>query len=314
MSGTARSPEPLEPPLDPAFVALLADPRIALRRPPEDVPADIVRAAANRFLARAPRPPVHAVEELVVEGPAGPRAGRLYRASAERCLPVTMFFHGGGFLLGSLETHDAMCRTLANATAGAVCAIDYRLAPEHPFPAAIDDCVAACAWLRANAEARGLDPARMAFAGDSAGGQLAVAAALGTPSLRHLGLLYPLIDPSRSSRSQRRFDEGYMLTGSFLDWAWAAYGASAGARDDYRFDLARASVAGLPPTTIVTAAFDPLRDEGEALADRLAAAGVAAELRRYPGMIHGFAGLPQLTPLADDAIAWMGQRIAAAFA
>ena len=295
---------------DPTFAALLADPRVALRRLPPHVPLAALRAGANAFLASAPGPMVSQVEDRNVEGPGGPIAIRLYRPDGRPSLPVVLFAHGGGFLLGSLDTHDALCRSLALASGAAVVAVDYRLAPETRFPAPLDDVAVVADAIGDSGAQWGLDPARLALAGDSAGAQIAAATALSLP-VRHLALFYPLLDPSRTSASQATFAEGYMLTGSFVDWAWEAY---AGDRADPRFDLMRADPTAFPATTIATAAFDPLRDEGEDLADRLQAAGVVASVRRFEGMIHGFAGMPQLTPVANEAIAWIGGRLRTALA
>jgi acetyl esterase len=305
-------PEPL---VDPALAALLADPRIALRPPPPGLSLAQYRAAVNGFLARALRPPVAVIKPLAAIGPAGNVSLRLYAPRLGDGLPLVVFVHGGGFVFGDLDTHDAMCRRLAIEAEAAVVAIDYRLAPEHPFPAALEDCRAAFAWLVANADALGLDSSRIAVAGDSAGGQLAAAMMLdpGGARLRHLALIYPLIDPARTSASQRVLDDGYMLTGGFLDWAWQSY-AKPGSSGEPGFDLTKADVKGLPPTTIITAQFDPLRDEGEVFAARLRDAGVATTLRRYDGMIHGFAGLPQFTPVAAEAIAFIGRELRTAFA
>jgi acetyl esterase len=252
------------------------------------------------------------VADHVVLGPGGPITVRLYRPTIERTAAI-LFCHGGGFILGNLDTHDAMCRTLANSSGRTVVAVDYRLAPEHPFSAALDDAQAALEWLRREARSLDLDPDRIAVAGDSAGGHIALGLALRCRDedipLDHIGLIYPLLDPAGDSASAVQFAQGYMLTASFLEWAWDAYRGDGAA--DPSFDLTYADLLRLPPTTIVTAQFDPLRDEGEALARRLGAAEVDVALRRYPGMIHGFVGLPQLTPVANEAIAFVAARIAA---
>ncbi|KQN33121.1 alpha/beta hydrolase [Sphingomonas sp. Leaf38] len=297
---------------DPAFDALLADPRMALRRPPPHVSLTDLRRAANAFQARAPKSEVASVADHVVPGPGGPIPVRVYRPALDRTAAI-LFCHGGGFILGNLDTHDAMCRTLANASGRTVVAVDYRLAPEHPFPAALDDAQAALEWLRGKARLLDLYSDRIAVAGDSAGGHIALGLALrcrdeGVP-LDHIGLIYPLLDPASDSASAMQFAQGYMLTASFLEWAWDAYRGDGGA--DPSFNLTRADLQRLPATTIVTAQFDPLHDEGEALARRLGDAEVDVALRRHPGMIHGFAGLPQLTPVANEAIAFVAARIAA---
>ena len=296
--------------LDPALAALLADARLALRRPPPGVTLDQYRNAANAFMARAPLSPGCISTDQLITTPAGPLRLRLVRPTGAARLPALLFLHGGGFIMGSLDSHAAMARSLAIATNAMVVAVDYRLAPEHPYPAALDDCVAAIDWLVDAGTAHGIDPSRIAIAGDSAGGQLAAATALRVRhdrSLRHLGLIYPLLDPHRASASARALAEGYMLTGEFIDWAWAAYG---GEPNDPLVHLLDARVGNLPPTTIVTAQLDPLRDEGEALADQLRAHGVDVAYRCFLGMIHGFAGLAHIVPdPAMEAIGWVGKRI-----
>lgn len=297
---------------DPAFDALLADPRMALRRPPPHVSLTGLRRAANAFQGSAPKPFIASTVDHVVPGPGGPIPVRVYRPTLDRTAAI-LFCHGGGFIFGNLDTHDSICRTLAYASGRTVVAVDYRLAPEHHFPAALDDAQAALEWLRAEARLLDLYSDRIAVAGDSAGGHIALGLALrcrdeGVP-LDHIGLIYPLLDPASDSASAVQFAQGYMLTASFLEWAWDAYRGDGGA--DPSFDLTRADLQRLPATTIVTAQFDPLRDEGEALARRLGDAEVDVALRRYPGMIHGFAGLPQLTPVANEAIAFAAARIAA---
>ena len=300
-------------PLDPAFAALLADPRLALRRPPPGVTLDQFRAAANRFMAMAPGPAVHATQDIATGANGAPVGMRLTRPSSAAILPLLLFLHGGGFILGNVDSHDAMARTLALRANAVVASVDYRLAPEHPFPAATDDCIAALAWLRDSATSLGVDGSRIAIAGDSAGGQLAIVTALrardGGTSVRHLGLLYPLLDPTMRHGSIDCMGEDYMLTREFIAWAWEEYGAAGQYAGQPLFDLAGASLAGLPDTTIVTAQYDPLRDEGEALATRLREAGVGVEQRCFDGMIHGFAGLPHITPRATEALDWIGAAI-----
>lgn len=292
--------------IDPAFTDLLADPRNSLRRLPVSVPLDVFRTAANGFLARAIGPEVATVDALSITVGDRSLAARLYRPEAGKVLPVIVFFHGGGFLFGSLDTHDALCRALANQASMAVLAVDYRLAPEHPFPAALQDAKAALTWLRANGRRFRLDPDRVGVSGDSAGAHIAISLALseaGRGAIRHVGLFYPLIQPGRPIGSYADYGTGHMLTASFLDWCWEAYdwpkAVEAG------FDLGVADVFGLPSTTVVTAQFDPLRDQGVAFAARLQKAGVDVRAYDYPGMIHGFAGLPDLTPVADEAIAYV---------
>ena len=304
--------------LDLAFAELLSDPRVALRRPPPGISIDEVRVVANRFLSKAPRPHIHSTLDYSVETLSGPLTVRLYRPSSQPGLPIILFVHGGGFILGNLETHDAMARELANRANAAIVAVNYRLAPEHPFPAALDDCISALDWVITEAAALTVDATRISLMGDSAGGQLAVATALrcsesGT-QLRHVALLYPLLDPHRASPSARTLSDDYMLTGSFIDWAWVAYRGGQEGPDSPFFDVEHAVLKNFPPTTIVTASFDPLRDEGQAFSARLESAGVPVKLKCYDGMIHGFAGFPHLTPVANEAIEFLAQGIALSFA
>lgn len=304
--------------LDNAFAELLAQPRISLRRPPPGLALADLRQAANRFLAQARGPELFRISDHVVSGKGTAFPLRLYRPTAAVALPLVVFVHGGGFVLGDLDSHDAICRHLAAATGMAVAAPAYRLAPEHPFPIPLDDVMAALLWLRRDSTELGLSVSRWAVAGDSAGAQLALAASLRAraegfaPALA--ALLYPLIDPSRASESARAYDQGYMLTGSFVAWAWECYLGEA--RDDEPlYDLRRSDLARLPPLRVVTAELDPLRDEGEAFAQAAAAAaGVPVSLRRYDGVIHGFAGFPQLTPKAVDAIEYLAAGIRSALA
>ncbi len=264
----------------------------------------MLREGANAFMADVPRPPIRAVEHLTADGPRGAIAMRLYRSSLNSDSPVILFAHGGGFLLGGLDTHDAMCRALANRSRAAVLAIDYSLSPEARHPAALEDIAAIHALVRRKGQALTLDPERIAIVGDSAGGYLAAVSALTLP-VRHVGLIYPMIDPDHMTPSAREFAAGYMLTGSFVAWAWEAYGSST---PDM---LARADMAKYPPTTLVTAEFDPLRDEGEAFGDWLRATGRDVVVERFAGMIHGFVGMPHLTPRAEDAINLVADRIRA---
>lgn len=305
-------------PVDHCFADFLGDPRNEVRPPPEGIAIAKVRRAANAFMLLAPRPAIHSVDALTAEGPGGPVSLRLYRPDASGGLPVIVFFHGGGFVWGDLDTHDGMCRSLAIGARAAVIAVDYRLAPETRFPGPLEDCHAALRWTAAEAGNLGLDPSRIAVCGDSAGGNLALAAALLArergPALRHVALIYPTVDPRCASRSQAEFARGHMLTRDALRWFWNCY---LGDEQDAPSPLAAlltADLRGLPPAFVATAEYDPLRDEGEALADRLEAAGSRVSRRRYAGMIHGFAGMPQFTPAAGQAVRDAAAAVQAAFA
>jgi acetyl esterase len=213
------------------------------------------------------------------------------RAGSEGLL---VFIHGGGWIVGDLDSHDATCRVLAEKAGVRVLSLDYRLAPEHPFPAAYDDCMAAYRWVVANASELGADPTRLAVGGDSAGGNLAAAVALqaaeeGLPLAFQL-LIYPATDGTAVSASRKRFGTGFFLTAATMDRAAEDYAPTPEQQLHPRFKVLAAEIpAGLAPAYLCTAGFDPLRDEGEAYADKLAAAGVEVEYECFAGQIHGFA-------------------------
>jgi acetyl esterase len=304
-------------PIDPCFARLLADPRNELRRPPAHVPLAAIRQGNRAFLTAEPQAPLHAIEDLSAPGPAGPLGLRLYRPSAEPALPLVLFMHGGGFVLGDLDTHDSICTLLARESRCVVCAVDYRLAPEARFPAPVDDGEAALDYVLANAAALAIDGSRVAFCGDSAGANIVTAVAMRArkrhgAALRGLALLYPTVDPGSDTVSMRELGSGHMLTRSGVEWFWSSYLGSTADALDPEVNLLRADLRGLPRTTIVTAECDPLRDEGEALAARLRDSGVAVTLRRWPGMLHGFAGMQQVTPAASRALSALASGLAAA--
>jgi acetyl esterase len=212
-------------------------------------------------------------------------------------------------VIGSLETHDGSCRELANRVGCVVVSVDYRLAPEHRYPAAAEDCFAATNWVAENAAALGVDPKRIAIGGDSAGGNLAAAVALmardrSGPALRHQLLIYPVTDADFTCASYRENAEGYLLTTKAMEWFWGHYVPDAVLRKEaYAAPLQAKDLAGLPPAFVITAEYDPLRDEGEAYAKRLQQAGVRTTLRRYDGAIHGFFAMGLLAEVARTAVA-----------
>ncbi len=222
--------------------------------------------------------------------------------------PLLVFLHGGGWTIGDLDTHDEPCRILCRHGGMHVLAVAYRLAPEHPFPAAVEDARAALDWALEHAQQLGADPARVAVGGDSAGGNLAtVAARLITPA-REQGpvlqiLIYPAVDFTERRRSIELFGDGFFLTTGDRDWCQSNYlgGPAADLADPRASPLRAESLAGLPPAIVATAAFDPLRDEGEAYADALTAAGTPTVLRRFPGLIHGFINMTAVHRAAHDA-------------
>ncbi len=262
--------------------------------------------------ASTPTPPqIGMVRDLTADGPLGPIPLRVYRPAgvpASTPLAVLVFFHGGGWVIGDLETHDVLCRQLTAGSGVSVVSVDYRLAPEHKFPAAVDDAWAATRWVVAHAGELAVDASRLAVGGDSAGGNLAAVVALlardkGAPAIAVQVLIYPVTDLVGETRSYRDFAEGYLLTREGMRWFIAHYLTAEAEAADWRASPIRAqSLAGLPPALIVTAGFDPLRDEGEAYAERLRDAGVRVDSVCYGGMIHGFVPMGRLLDTAGRAI------------
>jgi len=282
-----------------------------------DIPA--LRAAINAAAWPTQRTEVASVADLAIATRSGTMAARLYRPRDEPGLPLLVFYHGGGFVLCSLDTHDNFCRALAAAGDCALLSIDYRLAPEHAFPAAFEDACDGLDWAAANAARLGCDPERLAVAGDSAGGNLALAAALhaspmARAALRHVLLYYPALDPSASAASYDRFCATPFLSSTMMRWYWRNYAGDRPDLDDIRLNPARSTeLSMLPSATVAVAEYDPLRDEVEQLGRQLAAAGVDVESRLYTGVSHGFASMVGLIGKARPAIDHGGDRLRAAF-
>jgi acetyl esterase len=239
--------------------------------------------------------PVARIEATAVPGPAGAIPARLYvPAEDARGRGLLIYYHGGGWVVGDLDTHDPVCRFFAREADVTVLAVEYRRAPEHRFPAAVDDALAAARWAAREADSLGIDPARLAVAGDSAGGNLAAVVAQratreGGPRLAAQLLVYPVTDVSRKHPSYSLFREGFFLTEAEMDWYRGHYlPDDAAARDPRASPLLAPDLRGLPPAMVLTAGFDVLRDEGEAYARRMEEAGVRVALRRQAGLIHGF--------------------------
>ncbi len=257
--------------------------------------------------------PVGAVAELSIDGAAGPLHARHYAPLAQERgpAPLLVYFHGGGWVIGDLDTHDGACRMLCRHAGVHVLSVDYRLAPEHPFPAAVDDACAALRWGLAHAAELGADPSRVAIGGDSAGGNLAavacwLAARSGEPLPAAQLLVYPATDLAARRRSSELFGERFFLTTSDMEWFVDTY-VGAADRADPRLSILRApDLTGLPPALVVTAGFDPLRDEAEEYAAALAAAGNVVAVRRFPGLIHGFMGMIGVSPSGRDATIELG--------
>jgi acetyl esterase len=242
--------------------------------------------------------PVRSVEDSTIPGPAGEIKIRIYRPDGDGPVPTMAFFHGGGFVIGDIETHDDQARLLCRDVGMVVVSVDYRLAPEHRFPAGFDDCLAATHWVADNIASLGGDPAKIVVGGDSAGGNFAAAIALATrdtgPKLAAQFLIYPGVDFAEDADYPSRLDnaEGYFLTADDMLWFRSQYLATESDASDPRASpICAADLTGAPPAVIGTAEFDPLRDEGEAYAKALADAGVEVRAQRYDGMVHGFYGL-----------------------
>jgi len=299
--------------LDPQAAAVLERAARANLPPYSRLGAPAARELYRETRARlAPAPPeVAKVEDLQADGPAGAIPVRLYRAlgaAPEERLPVLVYFHGGGWTIGDLDTHDVVCRELANLARSAVVSVGYRLAPEHKFPAAVDDALAATRWVARMADPLGLDGARVAVGGDSGGGNLAAVAALalrdaGGPPLAAQVLLYPATDLAADAPSHLKFAEGYMLTRDAVLWFTGNYLRGPGDAADWRASpLKAADVSGLPAAYVLTAGFDPLLDEGRAYADRLHSAGVPVTYECFEGMIHGFVTMGGVIAAAHHAL------------
>ncbi|MEV4555511.1 alpha/beta hydrolase [Kitasatospora sp. NPDC049285] len=311
-------------PLHPQAEAMRARRAAAGTPPLYTLTLEQARAAdlADLRAATGAREEVGSVEEFTVDGPAGPLTMRHYRpkqAPPATARPALLYLYGGGWALGSLETGDPICRALANAAGCSVLAVGYRHAPEHRFPAAVLDCHAALEWTAGHAAELGIDPARIAVGGDSAGGNLAAALTLlarecGGPALVHQLLVYPNTDHRPGSDAPSGPADPLLFNRHSVAWYWSHYLADpADADDPLASPLRAADHAGLPPATVITAEYDPLRDEGEEYAGKLRAAGVPVELRRYAGMPHGFFAMPGVLDDGRAAQRYAAQRLVAAF-
>ncbi len=264
---------------------------------------------------------VGAVEELLIGGDVPLRARHYAPSELGGPHPLLVYYHGGGFTFGDLDTHDGVCRTLCRHAGAHVLAVDYRLAPEHPFPAGVEDARAALRWAHAHAERLGADAHRIGVGGDSAGGNLAavvsqLAAHDGGPAPVLQLLIYPATDFTRRRRSRELFGEGFLLTNAEMDWFETNYLGAARAQgsDPRASPLLAEDLSGLAPALVVTAAFDPLRDEGEDYARALQSAGTLAALRRFPGLIHGFISAAGVSATCREALIEIAGATRAMFA
>ena len=332
--------------LDPEIQPIVDMMEAAEGPPPHLVPIAQARAAHDResALLSGPGEEVADVRDVEAPGPGGPIPVRIFRPLAARAaggppaegapneggaaaggataggaIPLVAYLHGGGWVLGTLDAFDPVCRALANASGAIVASIGYRLAPEHPFPAALDDARAAVRWLAAHAGELGADPARLGIAGDSAGGNLAAVTARrlrdeGESPLRFQALIYPVCDSALNRPSYEENGVGFGLSGESMKRYWELYLDGADGRHPDASPLRAADLAGLPPAYVLTVRHDVLRDEGEAYARALEAAGVSVTLRRYDGAAHGFFRWIGKAQVARRAVAEAGAALRAGLA
>jgi acetyl esterase len=301
-------------PLDPQ-ARLMIERTQALNLPPVSkmTPTE-ARESVRQRSAALPREDVASVRDHSVPVTGGTILVRVYTPRGSAPLPALVYFHGGGWVTGDVETHEGICRTLANAAGCVVASVDYRCAPEFAYPTAAEDCFAATRWVVDSARALGVDARRLAVCGDSAGGNLAAAVALmardrGGPQLALQVLVYPITDCDFERPSYEENAEGYLLTAESMRFYWDQYVPNPADRaQPYVSPIRAASLAGLPPALVITAEYDPLRDEGEAYAQKLADAGVPVTQSRYPGMIHAFF---RFTNVMDSARAAVAEVVAA---
>jgi acetyl esterase len=308
-------------PLDPQ-IKTIVDQAASAGAPPlssmsPEAPRNVFRTMFAGFIG-APAPLAKS-EDRAIAGPGGDIAVRIYTPEGKGPFPVLMFFHGGGWVLGDLETHDGLCRGLSREARCITVSVDYRLAPENKFPAAAEDCYAATQWVAANGKEFNANPAHLALGGDSAGGNLAAAVSLmardrGQLHLCYQLLMYPAFDPSISSRSQTEFAQGYLLTRADMQWFWSQYLRDERDRvNPYASPMMAKDLTGLPAAMVITAQYDPLRDEGEAYATRLEEAGVKVLSMRYEGVTHGFISMASLVDKGRQALESAAAHLRAAF-
>jgi acetyl esterase len=306
--------------LDPQAKAVLDQMEKAGGPPINELSVAEARDASAALAAMQGSPePVAGVQDRRLQGPGGDIPIRIYTPAGEGPLPVLLYFHGGGWVLGDIESSDPLCRTLANATGCIVVSVDYRLAPEHPFPAAADDAYYATQWVAANAGGFGGDPSRIAVSGDSAGGNLAAVVCLiardrGEPAITFQLLIYPATDAACDTSSYSENSEDYFLTKDAMQWFWNHYVQNDADRSHPHASPLRAgNLSYLPEALVITAEFDPLRDEGERYGERMRAAGTPVQIIRYDGMIHGFFAMYGVLDQGNAAIQQSAEALHKAF-
>jgi acetyl esterase len=303
-------------PLDPDAEALMQMIKQAVPSPGAGTNAAAYRAASNGRVVQRDPVAIGRVETFQIPGNAGNLMVRFYAdGPAAGLRPTLIYFHGGGFVTCNIDTHDAFCRILSKESGWAILSVNYRLAPEHPYPAALDDAYAALEWAAStDGTAHGIDAARIGVGGDSAGGAIAASLAIaararGGPALAHQLLIYPVIDVDFETASYRDNGTDYFLTSNAMKWFWDQYLGSEGDRTDpFAVPGRETDLSDLPAATVITAGYDPLRDEGADYAARLRAAGVQTTYRCFEGAFHGFAGMDMLT-CAGEARALMVDQL-----
>jgi acetyl esterase len=308
-------------PLDPQAQRVIeAVSQLNLKPVESSTPEEARESLRARTEALGPFESVAAVADHRVPVKGGAIIVRVYSPGGPGPHPALVYYHGGGWVIGDLYTHDGFCRSLTNAARCVVVSVDYRLAPEFKYPVAVEDSYAALVWTVASAARLGVDPRRVAVGGDSAGGNLATVVALvaserGGPALVHQVLIYPVTDCDFGTPSYLENATGYLLTREGMRWFWNHYLArEAQGLERYASPLRAPSLAGLPSALVITAEYDPLRDEGEAYAARLRDAGVAVTLTQYPGMIHGFIRMTRILDKARTALGEIAGSLQKAFA
>jgi acetyl esterase len=308
---------PLDPQAQRVIEAMAA---LNLKPVESSTPSEARESIRARTAALGPFEDVAGVADHRLPVAGGEITVRAYSPGQPGPHPVLVYYHGGGWVIGDLYTHDGLCRSLTNAARCAVVSVDYRLAPEFKYPVAAEDSYSALRWIVANAVRLGLDPRRVAVGGDSAGGNLATVGALMArerdgPTLVHQVLIYPVTDHELETPSYVENATGYVLTREGMRWFWNHYLArESQGREPYASPLRASSLAGLPSALVITAEYDPLRDEGEAYAARLRDAGVPVTLTRYPGMIHGFVRMTRILDKAKTALDEIAGSLQKAFA
>lgn len=306
-----------DPGLDPQAAALLEDLESGVAPPSATLSVETGRALLDDLFEDPDPQPVETVTELAIQGPNGPVPLRLYTPAGDAPFPILVFYHGGGWVRGSLDAYDGLCRLLATEAGCVVISVDYRRAPEDPFPAGFEDAYRAAEWAATHAAGLQGDPDRVAVGGDSAGGNLAAAVTLAArdrdgPDFAHQLLVYPSVNPPsvRWFDSYDAYGTKYFLEMDSVEWYIDQYlDSPADAGNVYAVPLRARSLAGVPPATVVTAGFDPLADEGRAYVDRLEEAGVEVEVLHYEAQIHGFLSLYMFIDEGGTAVDDVAQRL-----